>query len=67
METKVFFQYFGYSADRTFKDIDDALEFIKSRGFDAIVYRETYEDRNDILASWSSIGGTKIHTKSVGV
>ena len=50
----VFYTNFGYSAPQDFATVEDAIEYARSKGFEA-----TIDDGNNLVASWSPIRGTR--------
>lgn len=50
----VFYINFGYSSAEEFFTVEDAITHARSKGFEAAIY-----NRDDIVASWSPIGGAR--------
>lgn len=60
MKFYVFYTNFGYVAGESFDTMEDALNYAKSKGFDAAILRsEGYPKHGaDIVASWGIFSGT---------
>jgi hypothetical protein len=54
---KIFWINFDYFCDRSFDDIEKAIQFAKSRCFEALIVT----DSGSSVAVWSPIGGTKYY------
>ena len=50
----VLYTNFGYTATRTFDNLDAALTYGKARGFEFSVWRD-----GELVVTWSPIGGTR--------
>jgi len=57
---KVIWYNLGYGPQTTFYSVEDALAFIKCKGFEGAVW-ETIEGEQRLISSWSPIGGTRLH------
>jgi len=51
---KIHFTNFGYGPDDSFATISEAVDFAKSKGFDATIYKAT---NGEAVGAWSIIGG----------
>jgi hypothetical protein len=61
METKfkIFFINFGYYSQEDFSDLESAISYGKSKGFEFSVW-EFFNDATGLMcASWSVFGGTR--------
>jgi hypothetical protein len=52
---KIFWLNFDYFGDGSFDSLDEAIQFAKSRCFEALIVT----DSGSSVAVWSPIGGTK--------
>lgn len=60
MVIKVCFYNFGYWADEIFDNMQDAKNYVKSKGFDASIW-ELVDDVNYLRMTYSALGSFSIN------
>jgi hypothetical protein len=56
---RVYWVNHNYFAQDTFPTVDEALDYARSKGFDATVWRGQGTSIEDMVAAWSTFGGVR--------